>query len=313
MVNLDWQITEKELQHICSKYGAVEKTRIPTDVSGKSKGFGFVAFSSKDEAEKALDLDKTKIGSRIVTVNAASKTHVKRQATAIIGDMSRSSHSPSPDVQMTNGTDRNAASPSPYADKEDKPLPSEIKARTVALLNLPDTVNDARVTSLAESYGPLVKVVLRPDHQGAIIEFKDVADAGRASLGLNGHEIIPGRKIGIGDVTELLKLKDEKRTDRIGSGVGSKKEAASQDLQSGLPIRRPHQATRGRRGGLGFKREGTDRVGQGDGKDRASVEKSDNGQALKEKDEDGRDQKSEEKEGRQKSNADFKALFAGKK
>ena len=45
--DLDWAVTESELRVLCSKYGNVEQTRIPRDVSGKSRGVGFVAFSTK--------------------------------------------------------------------------------------------------------------------------------------------------------------------------------------------------------------------------------------------------------------------------
>lgn len=47
LLNLDWSATEDDIQQIFAKYGKVERARIPRDVEGKSKGFGFVVFSSK--------------------------------------------------------------------------------------------------------------------------------------------------------------------------------------------------------------------------------------------------------------------------
>jgi RNA recognition motif-containing protein len=47
LVNLDWSATEDEVQQAFAKYGKVERVRIPRDLAGKSKGFGFVVFSSK--------------------------------------------------------------------------------------------------------------------------------------------------------------------------------------------------------------------------------------------------------------------------
>src|SRR6185437_3180380 len=67
--------------------------------------------------------------------------------------------------------------------------------RTLGLMNIPDTVNDARIRALVEPFGQLIKIVLRPDHQGAIVEFADVNDAGKASLALEGKEIVPGRPL----------------------------------------------------------------------------------------------------------------------
>lgn len=45
--NVDWSATEEEISQIFSKYGNVERVRIPTNVAGKSKGMAFVVFSKK--------------------------------------------------------------------------------------------------------------------------------------------------------------------------------------------------------------------------------------------------------------------------
>lgn len=47
LLHLDWSATEDDVRQTFTKYGKVEKVRIPRDVRGKSKGFGFVVFSSK--------------------------------------------------------------------------------------------------------------------------------------------------------------------------------------------------------------------------------------------------------------------------
>jgi squamous cell carcinoma antigen recognized by T-cells 3 len=47
VANLDWSATEDELSQIFSKYGKVERARIPRKVNGASKGIGYVVFSSK--------------------------------------------------------------------------------------------------------------------------------------------------------------------------------------------------------------------------------------------------------------------------
>ncbi|KAL9000552.1 MAG: hypothetical protein Q9169_000845 [Polycauliona sp. 2 TL-2023] len=246
VVNLHWDVTEKELASTFSRYGKIEKTRIPTDLSGKSKGFAFVTFKSKEEADAALELDKTKFMGRTMTVEIATKAPTKRQATTIFQSNVRSSNSPSPDVHMTNGDQSTAGSPGASANDEIKPSSAEIKARTVVLINVPDTVNDARIHAIAERYGPLVKMVLRPDHQGAILEFKNIADAGKAALGLDGDETLSGRRLRVGDMRELLNQQpDKKHGPPTGKNAGG-------GLQSAMPIRRPMLgAKRGGRGGLG--------------------------------------------------------------
>jgi len=156
-----------------------------------------------------------------------------------------------------------------------------------------------------EPYGPLIKIVLRPDHRGAIIEFKDVQDAGKAALGLDGHGIAPGRKIGIGTVAEMLKQAPETKVDRIVASGGKAKKKKDDSakktstLQPALPVRRPNQpgARRGGRGGLGLKRGGAGlsgiRAHDGVGQDAKDVEMDGN----------------TEGQGKAKSNADFKAMF----
>lgn len=45
--NLDHAVTERDLKALFCKYGEVEKIRIPTNMLGRSKGFAFIAFSTK--------------------------------------------------------------------------------------------------------------------------------------------------------------------------------------------------------------------------------------------------------------------------
>ena len=47
VANVDWSATEDEIKEMFSKYGTVEKVRIPRNLEGKSKGTAFVVFSNK--------------------------------------------------------------------------------------------------------------------------------------------------------------------------------------------------------------------------------------------------------------------------
>lgn len=200
--------------------------------------------------------------SRELYVSISTNDIAKRQANPAKKSMPRSTVSPSPGPPSTNGEIDLAASPSLSIKDESKP---DIQARTIGLLNVPDTVNDARIRAFAENYGAIVKVVLRPDHQGAIIEYRDVASAGKAALGIDGHEIAPGRKLGVGSVKEMLQQPEEKKTDRLYANGSNKKESTAITLQSGTPIRRPTQPTPRRGGKLGLctKREGGSQLAKG--------------------------------------------------
>jgi hypothetical protein len=184
--------------------------------------------------------------SRRLHVRLSTPASVKRQATTIVSRMGKS-----PSVEP-NGAPERSATPDANAPGGDR------AARTLGLMNIPDTVNDARIRSLAEPFGPLVKIILRPDHRGAIVEFSDVNDAGKASLGLEGHEISPGRRIHVGSVNEMLRHSAEHKVDRQPAGRATTKTTPSV-LQPGGPIKRPTQPGArgsGRRGGLGLKRGG---------------------------------------------------------
>lgn len=166
----------------------------------------------------------------------------KRTATSIV---SRVEKSQSPAAEA-NGTKQESGEDAASGERA---------ARTLGLMNVPDTVNDARIRSLAEPYGKLVKIILRPDHQGAIVEFADVHHAGKASLELEGHEIAPGRKLHVGTVAEMLRQSAERKSSGAGTGQAKPSKAGGFLAASG-PVKRPQQpgARGGKRGGLGVKR-----------------------------------------------------------
>jgi RNA recognition motif-containing protein len=236
--NVDFKLGEKDVREAFTKFGTIEKFHMPVNVDGSRRGFCFLTFSTKEEAEAALAMNEEMLGSRRLQVNLSGQTGAKRMTSTIISRV-RTSASPSAEV---NGEGSNVVETS-----------GERGNRTLGLMNIPDTVNDARIRALVEPFGRLIKIVLRPDHQGAIVEFADVNDAGKASLALEGKEIVPGRPLHVGSVAELKMLHAERKTDRITS---IKQEKPKPSLQPAGPIKRPQQpgAHGGRRGGLGLKR-----------------------------------------------------------
>jgi RNA recognition motif-containing protein len=71
--NLDYRVSEKDLNDIFSEYGTVISAKIIMDkYNGRSKGFGFVEMENKDEAEKAIaSLHDTNLKERRIMVNEA--------------------------------------------------------------------------------------------------------------------------------------------------------------------------------------------------------------------------------------------------
>ena len=298
--NLDWNADASDLRELFDQYGEIEQIRIPVKVSGQSKGIAFIVFRTREEAKASLKEDHTIFKGRPLKVEIASDNKVKRQVTTVIQQRPRSSHSnastPAPlqSESAANGTAPDSLAPT---------LSSDIASRTVALMGVPDTLNDTRVRTLAQAYGDLIKVVLRPDHQGAIVEYVDIAAAGKAMLGLNGREIAPGRKIETGTVPELLRRKAEYRTDKLGSRrMESSKKGVI--VAPTVPIRRPRQTglRRGGRGGLGLKYSGGGLSGPRAGAGMDESPRQANGAA--------KDVKLETVTEKPKSNADFRALLS---
>ncbi|KAI1850346.1 hypothetical protein JX265_002244 [Neoarthrinium moseri] len=260
--NLDFKSSEDDLRVLFSRYGKVESINLLKNLKGQNRGTAFAVMETKEQAEKAAELDKTKLGSNIIEVELSKESNYKPTASTKTGSHSAaSSPAPSTDADATMATD------------DSGPSGREIQARSMAILDLPDTVNDARVRALAEKHGDIVKVVLRPDHQGAIIEYANVATVGKAMMALNGFEIDAGKKIRVGSVEELFKTKAEKPGNKL--------------MKPPMAIRRPVASGQKpkQRAGLGYG-GGAKTEANGDGADTGSTPKS---------------------------NADFKAMFlAGK-
>lgn len=245
-------------------------------------------------------MNLTQFKHRILNVSISTNDKSKREANHIITSTShRSTASPTPGLASRNMKRGNTSGPSPEPTATGQSKYAEIQSRTVYLLNIPDTVNEARIRTLAEPYGEIVKVSLRLDHQGARLEYKDVRSAGNASLGLEGQEIAPGRRIGVGTEEEMKQQKAEYRSDKIVVGA-AKKEAVK--LQGAAPVRRPNQpVSRRGKGGLGFKKAGVGLSGE-----RGIIE------GVGKEEEMNGDQQGDEEKAKAKSNADFKAMFLKK-
>jgi len=71
--NLSYRLNEEELEAAFAQYGTVTKVRIITDrETGRSKGFGFVEMSTKEEADAAIEsLNGQDLGGRSLKVNEA--------------------------------------------------------------------------------------------------------------------------------------------------------------------------------------------------------------------------------------------------
>ena len=259
-------------------------------------------------------MNLTTLGHRVLNVSISTNDMSQRQQNRIITSTTTSQRGTTSPAPHLNGDSQSIASPTPPANNAGQSKSAEIQSRTLALLNIPDTVNDARIRALTEPYGELVKVSLRPNHQGAIIEYRYEASVGKASLALEGHEIAPDRKLRIGTISELKQQKADHHSDRIQVGPAAK--TTNAQLQGPTTIRRPGQpgTRRGGKGGLGIKRGGVGLSGSratNNGEEGKHVEL--NGAGAGEKNEDvDVNETGEGEKAKARSNADFKAMFLKK-
>ena len=71
--NLPFSVDDEKLREIFSQFGDIEEVQvIKNKFSGRSKGFGFVTFAKKEDAEKAIsELNDKEVEGRNLKVNEA--------------------------------------------------------------------------------------------------------------------------------------------------------------------------------------------------------------------------------------------------
>ena len=71
--NLPWSVNDVKLKEIFSKFGEMTEAMVISDkFSGRSKGFGFITFESKESADAAIaEMNGKEFDGRAIKVNEA--------------------------------------------------------------------------------------------------------------------------------------------------------------------------------------------------------------------------------------------------
>jgi polyadenylate-binding protein len=78
--NLEDDVDDDKLRAEFEPFGTITSCKVMTDDKGTSKGFGFVCFSTPDEATKAVaEMNNKMIGSKPLYVSLAQRREVRRQ------------------------------------------------------------------------------------------------------------------------------------------------------------------------------------------------------------------------------------------
>ena len=77
--NLDFKVTENDLQDAFAVHGTVVEANLVTDrTTGRPRGFAFVTMSTAEEPQKAIDaLNGTQLGGRALNVNIAREREAR--------------------------------------------------------------------------------------------------------------------------------------------------------------------------------------------------------------------------------------------
>lgn len=283
--NLDNTADSDEIKALFSQYGNVVSMNLLKRADGKRLGNGFVVYSSADQATKAVEEGNNKpFHDRILNVTLATPRggDAPKDKARITDIIVKHSASPEPSANGHNnrrGSDVSMASASNVNSEE---MAKTVRERKVAILNLPDTVNDARIRTEMEKHGQIVKIQLRRDRNAAIVEFADMKVAFSVRAGVDVSAL--GENVKTGEVAEIFaKIKKNQDGPAVPAvGFGGMRPAA---------VARPGQQRGGRRGGLGYKRGGFGGVGAAKSSGAPAAEGETNGSAPA------------------RSNADFKAMF----
>lgn len=233
---IPFKASEDSVRAVFERAGEIQSMKLPSDhlVKGKNKGIAFITYADQHSAQEAVKMDGQEFQGRNIRVTLQEGPRVPKAL-----QLNQNSVSPGPESNGNAGSPVSATAIT-TSDHEER------KQRTIALSDVPDHINEARLRAVAETIGIVRKVILKTNHMGALVEFESAADAGKATLELEGFEISPERKIRVTTQTEMYAQKPEKKVEKIGKHAPPPPSSAA-----GMVPRRPQQPGAKRGGHLG--------------------------------------------------------------
>lgn len=175
--NINFETTNEEtLRQFFSEVGKVEDVKVPLNQENrlkglKNNGYAFVTFADAKAVKKALDVSGNVLdGRNIEVLRGKSKQSMK------------------------------LAAPQDFA-----------KDKTISLFNVNSIATKAHLEEfLHTKVGPTTKVHVKPSKKAALVEFEKQADAGKASLILEGS-LFEEEVLHLGTIEDYFKQDEEKR------------------------------------------------------------------------------------------------------
>ncbi|KAF3008501.1 Splicing factor [Curvularia kusanoi] len=206
--HLNFKIKKHEVHEAFAQFGHIDRINFPMLKNGNNKGFCFVVYDTKESADSAVaEMDNKNFWGLELHVEIANdKNETKPKIKSTLQNAASSAPrgaTPGATQDVPVDTAGAAASAAPVTGTKAAPF----SERSLAILNLPDTVPDVRIKPLVEPYG-FKKITLEPQHGGAVVEFTSVEGTGKAEIALQGLDF-EGRKLRIGTVKDLRQQKGE--------------------------------------------------------------------------------------------------------
>jgi len=177
--DLSPDIDDKALQTAFSPFGGITDARVMWDQSsGRSRGYGFVAFRRREDAQKALtEMNGEWLGNRQIRCNWANQ-----KGSAGLPEEMQFNAAPQP--QYNSGLD--------YATIVSQGGPTNT---TVYVGNVSAEVSEHQLRSLFIQYGLLEEIKLQADKGFAFVRYQTHEQAAKAIVGTHGRVIGNGRPI----------------------------------------------------------------------------------------------------------------------
>jgi len=171
--DLSPEVDDAALFNAFSAFGAVSEARITRDpVGNKSKGYGFVSFKNRDDADRAVrEMNGEWLGGRAIRCNWANS-----KARATLGG-------PGGGMAPTPGPSITAADVAAIAAQ------SSSSNTSVYVGNLAPDANEQALQIMFAEFGPIDQIRLQTDKGFAFIIYTSHDAAARAIAGCNGKMI----------------------------------------------------------------------------------------------------------------------------
>jgi len=163
--DLSSDVTNELLKNAFDPFGTVTDARVMWDHStGRSRGYGFVAFQEKAEADRAIvEMDGKWLGSRTIRCNWANQKASSRSPAP--------SHSPSHSGQHRSTNFEEIAVQSPASNS------------TIYVGNLPANTPESAVRTSFQNYGTIEEVRIQPGRCFGFVKFQNHEQATHAIIG----------------------------------------------------------------------------------------------------------------------------------